>query len=267
MKESSEIVAGRFIRSRVTGLPAGPVTPVFKEDWPFRNVAARQPIWRYIEISKLQDLLESSTLYLRRADKFIDPLEGKLSRQQIHNTSRTDKAFMAAYRIRDDYAEANAGQEITRGCMFACCWHINKAENPRMWKEYTPMQDAVAVVSSLAGLRQSLAGQSAQIAPISYVNADEPRILFTHTTICFYKDKSFQWERELRVLQPLGDDDGVYRDDPKDFFRRVAIDLPSLLHRVVLKPGISISAANQVRHLVTQFCSRAIVQPSRLRRI
>ena len=110
----------------------GPLAPVFKADWPYRLPPPSQIVWRYLDLWKFDDMLRTSSLYFCRCDKFRDPLEGRLSKQGIHGTSASDKAFTARYPIAADYHASAAAQEVARGCMFVNCWHMNTRESNRM---------------------------------------------------------------------------------------------------------------------------------------
>src|SRR5947208_7744678 len=120
-----EIIAWRFIQDRRTGQPVGLLTPVFREDWPYEVPAAHERLWRYVDLWKFEDMLRTSALYFRRADKLSDIGEGRLSNDGVRGTSPSDVAFRAAYNIADQgHADDVAAHETTRSCMFINCWNI-----------------------------------------------------------------------------------------------------------------------------------------------
>ena len=254
----------RYRRHIATGMPAGPLVPVSKADWPFKLPAPFQIVWRYLDLWKFEDMCRTSSLYFRRCDKFCDPLEGRLSKQGIHGTSESDRVFAAAYRNDQSYEAQASAQEVTRSCMFVNCWHMNTGESDRMWREYAPNSDSVVITSSVKALQRVIPQEKVVISAVRYVPEDVPRTEFDHSSIFFYKDNSFGYERELRLLQPLHGGDQVSVDCEEDFGRNVPVNLRLLIHRIIPNKRISPSARKRVTDLVQHYCSRAIVQESTL---
>lgn len=258
-----EIIGYRFIRNRATGEIVGPLVPVFAEEWPYRIPAESQTVWRYMDLWKFEAMLRQSALYFRRCDKFSDPLEGRLSNRVIHGTSKSDRAFSSVYNIHQDYDEETAAQEVTRGCVFVNCWHMGDAESRRMWREYTTTPDSVVITSRAGDLRAAV-GADIVLAGIRYVPVTTPRIKFSELTVFFYKDESFEWENELRLVRPLQEGEQVFVDDKKDFGKEVRIELRTVIHRVGTNEAISESAADTVRSLCRQYCPAVTVESSTL---
>jgi hypothetical protein len=186
-----EIIGYRFIRHRPTGAIAGPLVPVYADEWPYRIPPDSQTVWRYMDPWKFESMLRRSALYFRRCDKFPDPLEGRLSNRFIHGTSKSDRAFVSAYNVEQDYDKEAAAQEVTRGCVFVNCWHMGDAESERMWKKYTTTPDSVVITSTVGDLRAAM-GAEIVLAGIRYVPLTTPRIKFSELTVFFYKDESFE---------------------------------------------------------------------------
>ena len=152
-----EIIAWRFIQDRRTGQPVGLFTPVFKEDWPYEVPGAHQRVWRYIDLWKFEDMLRTSALYFRRADKLSDVGEGRLSNDGVRGTSPSDAAFGAAYNIADQgHAINKAAHEATRSCMFVNCWNIADEESARMWVEYTTSGESIAISTTFERLLRAV---------------------------------------------------------------------------------------------------------------
>ncbi|MEZ0253969.1 MAG: hypothetical protein ACAI37_01760 [Chthoniobacter sp.] len=259
-RRNGKIIASRGITNRVTA-ETGPLAPIFADDWPYKALDDRQTVWRYLTLSKFEDLLRTSELYFRRCDKFVDGLEGTISKREIDGTSRSDRLFHTVYPIAHDYDDAAAAQAVTRACLFVNCWHINSRESATMWNEYTPEKDAVAVVSSGKALKSSLP-LGILVSPVAYVNESQPRIAFDNVSLCFYKDVSFRHERELRLLRPTYEGEHVLENDPTDFARRVPVSLEELLQRVVVKPTISDAGRDSVTALCRAFCPHATLEDS-----
>lgn len=232
--------------------------PIYKADWPYKLPPPSQVVWRYLDLWKFESMLRTSSLYFSRCDMFPDKLEGRLSKRAVHGTSASDTAFAAAYPVAEDYESSAAAQEVTRAYMFVQCWHMNTDESDRMWREYTKSSDSVVVTSSVRALQRVIPLREVMISAVKYVPEDSPRTAFDDLSILFYKDTSFRYERELRLLRPLKEGEQV------DFGRFIPVRLPPLVHRVILNKAISDTARQRVTELVRQYCARAIVQESRI---
>ena len=260
----NEIPQSRQRIHRATRLPAGPPTPISKADWPYKLPPSAQIIWRYLDFWKFESMLSTSSLYFCRDDKFDDPLEGRLSKRGVHGTSASDIPHASAYPVTEDYDSQVASQEITRRCMFVNCWHMNTHESDRMWKKYTTSTDSVVVASSVKALQRMLPSGEVMMSAVKYVPEDFPRTEFDNLSILFYKDESFRYERELRLLRPLRRGETVKFDSEEDFRRFIPVNLRLLVHRVILNKAVSDTARQHVAKLVRQHCTRASIHESGL---
>lgn len=257
-----EIIGYRYIKHRATGKPAGPPVPIFKEDWPYKMPPPSRTLWRYMDMWKFESMLRSSSLYFRRADKLADEGEGRLSREVVYGTSRSEIAFDEAYKVARDYKQHLAAHEITRSCMFVNCWNISGREDQRMWREYTTSADSVVVTTSMKALQRAVAEQRIVVSRVKYISESAPRVEFSHTTPFFYKDRFFSFENELRLLRPLLEDEQVLVENEEDFGKAVSVNLTRLIHRVITHKAMSKSSIAAIESLTSQFCGRACVHPS-----
>src|SRR5206468_1458722 len=102
------------------------------------------------------------------------------------------------------------------------------------------------------------------LAGIRYVPLTTPRIKFSELTVFFYKDESFEWENELRLVRPLQEGEQVLRDDEHDFAKEIPIQLRSVVRRVIMNKKISEKAADTVNSLCREYCPTATVESSAL---
>jgi hypothetical protein len=211
-----------------------------------------------MDLWKFADLLKTRELYFTRADKFADPLEGSLSKKEVHGTSKSDLAFAAAVKTdRQAYERASKNRAISKGCTFINCWHINTNEDQRMWDAYTTTSDSVVVISTAhrldASMKQPVFG-----AGVRYVSEDTPRTEFDERSLFFYKDVAYKFEREFRLLIDLMTLGGpVQHDDPVDFFRRVPIDLSTLIYAIQPHPNATQETKDKICALVSQHLPKA----------
>ena len=235
------------------------MAPVFKEDWPYEIPAGNQRIWRYIDLWKFERMLQTSSLYFRRADKLLDTGEGRLSVEGVRATSDSEIAFKARYRIAEQsHAIDVAAHEITRTCMFINCWNIDDAESARMWAEYTTGPESVAITTTFARLIESVPVNELTISRVKYVDDKTPRNEFFHTAPFFYKDKRFSFENELRLVRPVLDGESVMLDDEKDFGKLVRVHL-RMIDRIVAHETMPESVLDRVRQVARSHCQGAEV--------
>ena len=108
-------------------------------------------IWRFMELWKFRDLLNTSQLYFRRSDKLEDVDEGmppeEFARQALG---------LNPYDI-DDIQKLNHDLGSTaqfRQAFYINCWYLFDHETAAMWAKYG--RDGVAIVSRYSLLRAVL---------------------------------------------------------------------------------------------------------------
>ncbi len=254
MNEEQHIVCYRVITNRLTGEFVTEPAPVYANNWPYQDVADDQPLLRYMDLWKFEDLMTTQSLYFRRADKFEDPLEGTLSIKGVHGTSATDLAFhQRAKIVPSDYEDLAAYRDIAKSVTFVNCWHINNDECPRMWDTYASSPESVLVISSGASLKAALKKPVA-MSRVKYVDNNIPRTEFGSRSLFFYKDSEFLFEKEYRLLIDLSDlKESIDPDDPQDFFRKIPVDLQVLIDLVQPHPRASEDTFEKISQLVQQY--------------
>ncbi len=214
---------------------------------------------RYMDFSKFEDLFESQELYFRRADKLPDALEGTLSVEGVHGTSASDIAFSERVSLdRPSYERQLEYRKTAKGCTFLNCWHINTRETKRMWDAYTESNDSVLIVSTAERLQASLKSR-VFISPVQYVSPETPRTEFDEKSLFFFKDISFSFEQEYRLLINLSMLGGFIREEhPDDFYRRVPVDLSTLVAAIQPHPSASDETVRKIGALVKKHLPTAI---------
>ena len=151
-------------------------------------------VWRYMSISKLDNLFSTASLWFARADQFDDKTEGIVPLQ-----TATDHPHVAAW--------INRRRTLT----FVNCWHANEYESAAMWEAYTGGDFGVAIESSV----ERLAGVLEQHRPIVYLGLvryidltvdrlDGWRRATNNYHPIMHKRRLFEGERELRaIINPM----------------------------------------------------------------
>lgn len=198
------------------------------------------PIWRYMDFTKFVSLLDSGALFFARADCLGDPFEGSRTQADLKERARifSEKGVPAEW--VDHWGR---GLEDLRQSTFISCWHMNEHESAAMWKLYAQTNEAIAVRSTYAHLRDLLdePGEEFRLAPVKYI--DFQNDLMTPDSLLspfFHKRRSFEHEREVRAMvQWIATDSEQYRADPtwREGACLVELDLTKLIQSVYVAPS------------------------------
>ena len=188
-----------------------------------------------MDFTKFVSMLENGGLYLPRIVDLNDPFEGSFARGN-------EKLRPLVYRhVRNEFGLA-AGDLMKRlrTWVAASCWHINEQESAGMWKLYTKTNEAVCIQSTFRNLRDAL-GSNVRVGAVRYVDYDKDWIPESNPLAPFlYKRKSFEHEREVRALVPLGDLKELQKKPEQSSHPTTGIwqraDLTKLIEKVFVAP-------------------------------
>lgn len=164
---------------------------------------ANAKIWRYMDYSKFQKLIENKSLFFSRPDKFEDDWEGALTLPMIRN--REDWLSKQHINVSSQFKEIIDSNKKPNGYeyTFLNCWHINEYESAAMWKIYTGVNKGIAIQSTFSRLCKSFNNydKQVQIGMVKYIDYRNQMIdLNNFINIYFRKRKSFEYENELRAI-------------------------------------------------------------------
>jgi hypothetical protein len=186
-------------------------------------------IWRYMDFTRLANMLEEDALFFRRADLFEDKFEGTMSQP-----------------LRD-YLEHQRGEHIgldeygdllrkVRSCTFVNSWHMNEAESAAMWRVFSSSHQSICIQSTYKRVREALP-KEVEIGVVKYIFYEHDEIPFGNAWWpLLYKRKPFEYERELRAVWS----DTKYLEcppgqSPQGIWQKV--DLQALIESVYVSPG------------------------------
>lgn len=156
-------------------------------------------VWKYLDLSKFLDLLISKKLFLSRSDKFEDQYEGTFSEptfEEIKKLSENNPAFL-------DYYKSHREKVVVSS------WHINEYESFAMWQIFTQNSEGLAIQSTLGRIQSALEYEKdikQYIGEVNYIDYKKEYIPFDDMFFPFlFKRKSFQYEREVRIIADLSD--------------------------------------------------------------
>lgn len=203
-------------------------------------------VWKYGDYYKFRDLFLKGQLYFRRADQLPDIYEGRFTPA---NQRQRSKMFA------DAFADLGLGnspdilaiQESHRNRVFLNCWHKNRFESPRMWREYTSSSDSVVLISSVKSLAAAL-GTQCQAANVHYVRDDEPLPeLHSLAALVHKRHNPYFFENELRLIHQLPPTAEVYLDQPQDYYRLISCCPSILVEELRFHPAASAEFKSKVR--------------------
>lgn len=200
-----------------------------------------QKIWRYLDITKLLDLINSSSLYFTRSDCFKDVFEGSFTKLSVDSRTRYYEL------LSKQYPDASYGTPEENATYYkelkteiaANCWHMNDHESAAMWSLYLKSQDGIAIQSTYNRLVDCFEETDidVMIGIVKYIDYDKAFINFADTFSPFlHKWKSFEHENEIRciVWQPDFSEDAAY--NLRSGGVKIKIDLIALIEKIYVSP-------------------------------
>lgn len=198
-------------------------------------------VWKYLDLSKFVDLLLYQKLFMSRSDKFEDQYEGTFSEptfEEIRKISAGNSAFL-------DYYKSHREKVVISS------WHINEYESFAMWQIFTQKSEGLAIQSTLGRLQQALLPEinSQQfIGEVNYIDYKKEYIPFDNPFFPFlFKRKSFQYEKEVRIISDLTSQHLVIDNGLK-----IDIDINQLIEKIYIHP----KSENWYKNLVVELVKR-----------
>jgi len=198
-------------------------------------------VWKYLDLSKFLDLLISKKLFMSRSDKFEDQYEGTFSEptfEEIKKLSVNNPEFLDFYKSHREKVVVSS-------------WHINEYESFAMWEIFTQNSEGIAIQSTIGRLQKALQTEkefNQYIGEVNYIDYKKEYIPFDDMFFPFlFKRKSFQYEREVRILTDLNDKDIKINDGLK-----INVDLNQLIEKIYIHP----KSENWYKKLVIELVSK-----------
>ena len=121
-----------------------------------------QKIWRYLDLLKFIDLLETQELFFSRADKLGDDFEGTYTKKAWEQREKIFKIWEdnggkdgEIQKFREMYER---GTIYTIQNFFVNCWHMNDFESAAMWRLYLKSNEGIAIQSTFRRLKKCKLG-------------------------------------------------------------------------------------------------------------
>jgi hypothetical protein len=127
-------------------------------------ISPRKVLMRYIDLAKFHDMLETSSLFFCRADKFSDPFEGSLPKREYD------------YRNKQGFVEGFEQLHLKmKKFTLINCWHINENESDAMWRLYLKTNEGVAIQTTIGKLCFALDKSTStfRVSKVRYIDYDK----------------------------------------------------------------------------------------------
>lgn len=198
-------------------------------------------VWKYLDLSKFLDLLLSKKLFMSRSDKFEDQYEGTFSEptfEEIRKLSIDNPDFLNYYKTHREKVAISS-------------WHINEYESFAMWQIFTQNSEGLAIQSTIGRLQKALQPEDhfqQYIGEVNYIDYKKEYIPFDDLFFPFlYKRKSFQYEREVRIISDVTKNNLKLNDGLK-----INVDVNQLIKKIYIHPKSENWYKNLVIQLVAQ---------------
>lgn len=198
-------------------------------------------VWKYLDLSKFLDLLLSKKLFMSRSDKFEDQYEGTFSEptyEEIKKLAADNPEFLNYYKTHREKVAISS-------------WHINEYESFAMWQIFTKNNEGLAIQSTIGRLQKAVKPENnfdQFIGEVNYIDYKKEYIPFDDLFFPFlFKRKSFQYEREVRILSDTSKSDIKLNDELK-----INVDINQLIEKIYIHP----KSENWYKKLVIELVER-----------
>jgi hypothetical protein len=213
---------------------------------------------RHLDLSKFIDLLRTSTLYFRRADKFFDRFEGALTpsiRSLLNNPIIGGP----------DGEDADAYYRHAREGGFVSCWSLGAKDNMALWQLYGGAKSSIALTTTVSKLHAAAATWSdiTSIHKVRYIDhfRNPAMVVGGYIDVLECKHEAYSFEKEVRVI--VSRHRGQWSNNPIDL-RLPIVDLSSFVRSVVVAPEADSSYFELVQDIANRYGLKSPVRRSQL---
>jgi hypothetical protein len=198
-------------------------------------------VWRYMDISKFLSVLETSSLYFTRSDKFTDPYEGTIPKINSEKISTYFTEFDNASEMQNELLNLF---DFNRKLTLINCWYQSEYESDAMWQLYS--NNGIAIQTTFGKLKNSFknSDDNVLIGQVKYIDYNQEGMYYLNALTPFlFKRISFEHEREIRAViwntqtnrEPADEDDEV-SIELIDYGKLSNIDIETLIETIYVSP-------------------------------
>jgi hypothetical protein len=230
-----------------------------------------EEIWRYMNMSKFIALLECKKIHLTRLDIFDDLFEAHypIVDYDRHFSQMLDIDWSIVDLKRD---HRNLMELLKQGWFYVNCWHVNSVESYAMWNIYTTKSEGIAIKTTIGKLKQSIKSQLRIFySKISYLDYNNESLIeyqmscrqkgvLIHPFPAFYKEKSYEYEKEFRVAFM----NNPFIDKTNDSHKAIDVNLDTLIEEIYISPYAGKWFRDLIEKVVKRYKLNAPIQQSRI---
>ena len=188
------------------------------------------PLWRYMDLWKFLQIVNTSTLFFPSVTLLGDQLEGKIPDKVYSNMKDHEKINGRSDNFVEVYREFM--ENLSRDSTLVLSWNAAENESFALWKMYAKDKLGIAIKTNLQKLKNSFKNTSEEIyiGEVSYYDNEKPIYDVISFSTLLTKHNYYSFEKEVRCLTRLNDDEKNLN------FKLINVDLNELIEEVYLSP-------------------------------
>lgn len=189
-------------------------------------------LWKYMDLWKFLDLINSSTLFFSKVNMMGDQHEGKVPKEIVEYIAneKIDGEILLPLDVVQDFSDQTFNYLKER--ILISCWTYGESESFAFWKMYAKDKLGVAMKTSLEDLKNSF-NQTKQDVYIGQVNYFDPKKLNYNRRNALFpflnKHRYYSYESEVRCIIPMG-------SSFEENFLKTPVDLNLLIQEIYISP-------------------------------
>jgi hypothetical protein len=220
-------------------------------------------VWRYMDLSKFVDLLDSRCLFFPSVTTLrkLDPYEGSFIPFGSHD-NKDEKPKRIPEQCDDGFS----------GTTFVNSWYLSDIESAALWRLFPKSDEGIAIRSTIKKLSQAIASGSGEstvnMGSVTYGHekvrerkGDIPNS-YSGDDAVFTKRACFEHEKELRLVIYTHDLEEPIVCDQNGL--KVPVDIGSLISEVVISPEAPHWMKDLVERVLRRYDFSLSVRPSTL---
>lgn len=190
-------------------------------------------VWRYMDFSKLVNLLDTTSLFFTKPLKFRDPYEGAFSEIDFKRIIGEPGSYTPDIKIDYDMARERLikNSKSLLNSVGVSCWHLNDFESAAMWDLYLKSGEGIAIKTDIHKLINSINGEISygRVQYIDYLKDMAGNNIYE---TLFYKRSSFNHENEFRLISFESIENPYF----EEYGGKVLCDLNNLIDSIYVAP-------------------------------
>ena len=236
-------------------------------DYEVTYPALEATLWRYMDIAKFTDLLESKALFFARANKLEDPFEGSwpdANHRKIQQDTKNGTNQSGCVPLWHNVIKKSKKE---RCFTMVNCWHKSSHESEAMWKLYATSGFEVAIKTDFKRLVHSFTCRLPDIiANIEYIPYESDEMPWSLWAPFLHKRLGFEHEKEVRAVIICTVSERTDRAlEEHESGIHVQVDPMDLIQEIVVSPYAEGRQLRLAKLVCERYGLRERLRPSKMR--